>query len=36
LQHPSRARQLAPFVERPIVVPLACLDDPAAPLMENV
>ena len=28
LQHPSRARQLAPFVERTIVAPLACLDDP--------
>ena len=36
LQHPSRARQLAPFVERTIVAPLTYLDDPAAgPLMED-
>jgi RNA polymerase primary sigma factor len=36
LQHPSRARQLAPFVERTIAVPLTCLDDPAAsPLVED-
>jgi RNA polymerase primary sigma factor len=36
LQHPSRARQLAPFVERPIVAPITYVDDPAAPIMENV
>jgi RNA polymerase primary sigma factor len=36
LQHPSRARQLAPFVERTIIAPLACLDDSAAtPLVED-
>ena len=36
LQHPSRARQLAPFVERTIAAPLTCLDDPAAnPLVED-
>ena len=36
LQHPTRARQLAPFVERPIAAPLACLDTSALPVMENV
>ena len=36
LQHPSRARPLAPFVERTIVAPLVCLDDSAAsPLVED-
>ena len=36
LQHPSRARQLAPFVERPISAPLAPLDCPFLPTTENV
>jgi RNA polymerase primary sigma factor len=36
LQHPSRAKQLAPFVEHPIAAPLPCLDAPAAPLASNV
>ena len=30
LQHPTRAKKLAAFVERPIAVPLTCLDDSAA------
>ena len=36
LQHPTRARQLAPFVERPIAAPLACLDHSVLPMVENV
>ena len=36
LQHPTRARQLAPFVERPIAAPLACLDHSGLPVIENV
>jgi RNA polymerase primary sigma factor len=36
LQHPSRARQLAPFVERSIAAPLACLDQSAFPVAEQV
>jgi RNA polymerase primary sigma factor len=35
LQHPTRARQLAPFVERPIAVPLVCLDHSAFPVVEH-
>ena len=34
LQHPTRAQQLAMFVERPIAAPLTYVDD--APAMENV
>ncbi len=36
LQHPSRARQLAPFVERPIAAPLAPLNCSLLPTPENV
>ena len=36
LQHPSRARQLAPFVERPIAAPLAPLSRSLLPTPENV
>jgi len=36
LQHPSRAKQLAPFVERAVAVPLVCLDDHTADVAENV
>ena len=36
LQHPNRARQLAPFVERPIAAPLTCLGLSALPMIENV
>ena len=36
LQHPTRARQLAPFVERPIAAPLTCLDHSQLPVIENV
>jgi RNA polymerase primary sigma factor len=36
LQHPTRARQLAAFVERTIAAPLVCLDDTAASVVENV
>jgi len=36
LQHPTRARQLAPFVERPIAAPLAPLSHSALPTVENV
>ena len=35
LQHPTRAKRLAAFVERPIAAPLFCLDNDA-PAMENV
>jgi RNA polymerase primary sigma factor len=34
LQHPTRARQLAPFIERPIAAPLACLDPTVLQAME--
>jgi RNA polymerase primary sigma factor len=36
LQHPTRARQLAPFIERPIASPFACLDATVLQAMENV
>jgi RNA polymerase primary sigma factor len=36
LQHPSRARQLAPFVERPIAAPLASFNHCDLPTVENV
>ncbi len=36
LQHPSRARQLAPFVERPIAAPLVPLSPAVFPTVENV
>jgi RNA polymerase primary sigma factor len=36
LQHPTRARQLAPFVERPIAAPLAPMDHSGFPTVENV
>ena len=36
LQHPTRARQLAQFVERPIAAPLPCLDHTAISAVENV
>jgi RNA polymerase primary sigma factor len=36
LQHPTRARQLAPFVERPIAAPLAALAQSVLPAVENV
>jgi RNA polymerase primary sigma factor len=36
LQHPTRARQLAPFVERPIVAPLSSLDPTVLQALENV
>jgi RNA polymerase primary sigma factor len=36
LQHPTRARQLAPFVERSIPAPLAPLSPSAFPTVENV
>jgi RNA polymerase primary sigma factor len=36
LQHPTRARQLAPFVERPIAAPLSNLDPSVLQALENV
>ncbi len=36
LQHPTRARQLAPFVERPIAAPFASLANSILPMVENV
>jgi RNA polymerase primary sigma factor len=36
LQHPTRARQLASFVERPITAPLARVDPSVLPTVENV
>jgi RNA polymerase primary sigma factor len=36
LQHPTRARQLAPFVERPLAAPLSCLDHTVLQSLENV
>jgi RNA polymerase primary sigma factor len=35
LQHPTRARRLSAFVDRPIAVPLTYIDD-EAPVLENV
>jgi RNA polymerase primary sigma factor len=35
LQHPTRARQLAPFVERPIAAPLPGLDPMVLAMVEN-
>ncbi len=36
LQHPTRARQLAGFLERPVAVPLSSLSGEIAPAAENV
>ena len=36
LQHPTRARQLAPFVERPIAAPVIPLSCTMLPMVENV
>lgn len=36
LQHPSRARQLAAFVERPVAAPLVSMHDAATTAVENV
>jgi RNA polymerase primary sigma factor len=36
LQHPTRARQLSEFVERPIAAPLVPCESAALPAMENV
>jgi len=36
LQHPTRAKKLASFVERPIAEPLACLDGGCASTLDNL
>jgi RNA polymerase primary sigma factor len=36
LQHPTRARELAAFVERPIIAPLTYFANAAIPVTENV
>ncbi len=36
LQHPTRAKKLAAFVERPIATPLTCLDSGCTSTVENV